>query len=119
MTGVQTCALPILRQAILDGKNLREDAFVKQFESAGCIFTAMTFEFHHKTEPEVIHIRAEFKGNPKIFEVSIVNTYEIKGPEAKPEISVISKNKNFELRSLFWNNAKKIFSEVKKDKTSI
>lgn len=104
-----------IRQAILEGRNLREDAFVKQFEAAGCIFTAMTFEYQHKSTPDIIHIRAEFKGNPKIFEVSIVNSYEIVGLDAKREVSTLSQKRNIELRSICWNNARMIFNEIRKN----
>lgn len=105
-----------IRQAILEGGGLREDAFVKQFEENGCIFTAMTFEFSHKTIPEVIHIRAEFKGSPKVFEVSIVDSFETKGPDAKREVSSLPLKKNLEIRSAFWNQARRIFAEVVSEK---
>ena len=62
--------------------------------------------------PEIIHIRAEFKGNPKIFEVSIVNSYEISGIDAKREVSTLSKSRNIELRSIYWNNARIIYNEI-------
>ena len=43
----------------------------------------MTYEYENKKQPETIQLRAEFKGNPKIFEVSII-TYKItKGLEGK------------------------------------
>ena len=101
-----------IRHAILEGGGLREDAFVKQCEESGCMFTAMTFEFSNKEIPEVIHIRAEFKGNPKIFEVSIVNYFETRGTDAKREITSLPLKKNLEIRSAFWNQARNIYSEV-------
>lgn len=104
-----------IRQAILDGRNLREDAFVKQFEIAGCVFTAMTFEYSHKLMPEIIHIRAEFKGNPKIFEVSIVASYEVVGVNAKREAITLPQKRNIELRSIFWNKARLIFNNLIKE----
>ena len=112
-----TTILSGIRQAILEGGGLREDAFVKQFEENGCIFTAMTFEFSHKTVPEVIHIRAEFKGSPKVFEVSIVDFFETTGPNAKREVSSLSLKKNLEIRSAFWNQARRIFAEVVSEKS--
>ncbi len=112
-----TTILSGIRQAILEGGGLREDAFVKQFEENGCIFTAMTFEFSHKTVPEVIHIRAEFKGSPKVFEVSIVDFFETTGPNAKREVSSLSLKKNLEIRSTFWNQARRIFAEVVSEKS--
>lgn len=110
----ENSSLTGIRQAILDGINLREDAFVKKFEETGCIFTAMTFEYQHESLPEIIHIRAEFKGNPKIFEVSIVNSYEISGVEAKREASTLSVSRNRELRSIYWNNARNIYNDIQR-----
>ena len=101
-----------IRQAILEGGGLREDAFVKQFEESGCIFTAMTFEFSNKTVPEVIHIRAEFKGSPKVFEVSIVDYFETNGTDAKRETASLPIKRNLEIRSAFWNKARIIFTEM-------
>lgn len=107
-----TSILSGIRQAILEGGGLREDSFVKQFEENGCIFTAMTFEFSNKEIPRIIHIRAEFKGSPKLFEVSIVNSFETSGVEAKREISPLSVDENLKIRSLFWNQARRIYAEV-------
>lgn len=112
-----TTILSGIRHAILEGGGLREDAFVKQFEENGCIFTAMTFEFSHKTIPEVIHIRAEFKGSPKVFEVSIEDFFETTGPNAKREVSSLPLKKNLEIRSAFWNQARRIFAEVVSEKS--
>lgn len=111
-----TTILSGIRQAILEGGGLRENAFVKQFEENGCIFTAMTFEFSHKTIPEVIYIRAEFRGSPKVFEVSIVDFFERTGPNAKCEVSSLPLKKNLEIRSAFWNQARRIFTKVVSEK---
>lgn len=102
-----------IKQAILEGHNLRNNPFVKDFEKSGSIFTAMTFEFSHTDLPRVIQIRAEFKGNPKIFEVSIVNFFENTGTNATPEATAIDAEDSFRLRSIFWNNARTIFKEIK------
>lgn len=101
-----------IRQAVLEGGHLREDAFVKQFEEQGCIFSAMTLEFSNKNTPEVIHIRAEFKGSPKIFEVSIINSYEYESTEVKKVVAPLSVKRNLEIRSEFWNNSRKIYREL-------
>lgn len=99
-----------IRQAILDGRNLREDPFVTKYESSGgCLFTAMTYEFEGINSPDIIQIRAEFKGNPKIFEVSIVSSHTRVGTSAKKETKELSNNEHVQLRSLFWNKAKEIF----------
>lgn len=101
-----------IRQAILDGRNLREDPFVTKYESSGgCLFTAMTYEFEGVKTPDIIQIRAEFKGNPKIFEVSIVSSFTRVGTTAKKESKELASNEHIKLRSLFWNNAKSIYKK--------
>ena len=109
---VKTTPLTGIRQAILEGGNLRDNEFVHKFEENGCIFSAMTLEYQNASTPETIHIRAEFKGSPKIFEVSIVNIFENEGLEAKKEQSSLSVKKNLEVRTAFWNNARIIYNEI-------
>lgn len=101
-----------IRQAILEGGHLRDDAFVRRFEEDGCVFAAMTLAFQNTTKPEVIHIRAEFKGNPKIFEVSIVNSYVCEGTDGKLITRPLSAKRNLQIRSEFWNNSRNIYDEI-------
>lgn len=99
-----------ISQAILQGKNLRENSFVKECEKSGYLFTAMTYEYENLSNGKFIQIKAEFKGRPKVFEVSIVSTEELDGsikPKRKP-ISM-SEKECMEIKSLFWNNAKIIY----------
>ena len=98
-----------ITQAILEGRNLREDPFVLQCENSGYIFTAMTYEFESITEPETIQLRAEFKGNPKIFEVSITSYKKTEGTKTKQEVANLSEDRHREIRSTFWNNAKDVY----------
>jgi hypothetical protein len=102
-----------ISQAILEGRNLREDPFVVQYEEKGYIFTAMTYEFENIKEPDTIQLRAEFKGNPKIFEVSIISYKKTTGLKAKKESETLLPDRHREIRSLFWNNAKKVYMELK------
>ncbi len=103
-----------IRQAVLEGKNLRDLDFVKKFEKQGCMFTAMTFEYTHKSDPKTVRMHAEFKGNPKIFEVSLVKYLETVGVEAKTEVATLSKEESLKLQSRFWNKAREIFYQVKR-----
>jgi len=102
-----------ISQAILNGRNLREDPFVLQYEKEGCVFTAMTYEFENTKTPETIQLKAEFKGSPKIFEVSIVSYKVTKDLKAKKESETLPPEKHRELRSLFWNNAKIVYVNLK------
>lgn len=104
-----------IKQAILEGKNLRDADFVKKFEKQGCMFTAMTLEYSHQTLPKIVRMHAEFKGSPKIFEVSLVRYLETVGTEAKVEAATISKEESLELQSQFWNKAKEVYYQVKSE----
>lgn len=101
-----------IRQAILEGGHLRDDAFVKKFEEEGCVFAAMTLAFQNTSTPEIIHIRAEFKGSPKIFEVSIVSSYVSEGTDGKLTTCPLPVKRNLQIRSEFWNNSRKIYKEI-------
>lgn len=110
-----------IRQAILEGKNLRENKFVKASEDQGYIFSSMTYDFIHNKDQKEIKIRAEFKGNPKIFEVVLEDVIETfpssttKDPKettVRSKLSALSDKDNFKVRSTFWNNAKAIYAEV-------
>lgn len=104
-----------IRQAILEGKNLRNNRFVIESEKSGYRFTSMIYEFSNSKTPNYIKIKAEFKGRPKVFEVGIIS-YEgvygstldalVRQPEDLKEIE------NFQIRSIFWNNAKIIFDSL-------
>lgn len=106
-----------IRQAILEGKNLRSNRFVQESQRSGYRFTSMIYEFKNKKTPNYIKLKAEFKGRPKVFEVAITG-YDaeygsgadalVRQPDELKEVD------NYNLRSIFWNNAKAIFSDLKK-----
>ena len=107
-----------IRQAILDGVNLRENPFVKSSEDS-FIFTSMTYEFVEKKTGNKLIIRAEFKGNPKIFEVVLERFLrpgqeldEVEDKDYEDVSSTLSAKENFAYRSLFWKNAKEIYDEL-------
>lgn len=109
-------ALVGITQAILQGQNLRENTFVQQSVKSGYRFNAMTYEFHHKTDPFIIQLKAEFKGRPKVFEVSIVNYDQQIGIAASREAANLSASENRKIRSDFWNNSKEIYNKLIKRK---
>jgi hypothetical protein len=117
-----------IKQAILDGKDLRENKFVKSSEKDGYIFSSMTYNFCEKSSQRHIFIRAEFKGNPKIFEVVLEDAGETMPDPNKqdPKLTIVQSNisnlsdkENFKLRSLFWQNARKIYMEVLSAKSTV
>jgi hypothetical protein len=112
----ETAELAGITQAILQGKGLRENIFVKQSVENGYQFTAMTYEFQHKTKPLFIQVKAEFKGKPKVFEVGIVSYEEHVGIPPRREVAILSATENRLIRSSFWNNAKEIYDSMPKRK---
>lgn len=101
-----------ISQAVLDGRNLREHPFVKQAEKDGCIFTAMTYEFENIKKAQYITIKAEFKGSPKIFEVSVISTANVESTKKRKVYYTPSVEYKRDMSSLFWNNAKKIYLDL-------
>lgn len=102
-----------ITQAILEGKNLRENAFVKQAEELGYAFTSMTYIYASKDNKKKIKLRAEFKGNPKIFEVCLENFMQPDDDGNFFEaIASLPDKENLKIRSLFWNNANIIYRDL-------
>ena len=101
-----------ITQAILEGKNLRENSFVKQSEKSGYRFTAMTYEFSHKKHPYVIEVSSEFKGRPKVFEVSIKSYKQRTGIEENLSSASLSKKEEFALTSKLWSEAEAIYNQL-------
>lgn len=101
-----------ITQAILEGKNLREQDFVRRAEVSGYAFTSMTYTFYRAETNAKVKLRAEFKGNPKIFEVGL-ESYLIPANEGEDRfedsISSLSDSDNMSLRSIFWNNAQSLY----------
>jgi hypothetical protein len=104
-----------IKQAILEGKNLRENSFVRKSEESGYSFASMIYEFSHKKEPDIIQIRAEFKGRPKVFEVGIVDYAQVTDIEGHLKAVTLDSQKSRRIRSEFWNMAKDIYESLIKN----
>lgn len=107
-----------IKQAILDGVNLRENPFVKSSEGS-FIFTSMTYVFLEKNTGNKLVIRAEFKGSPKIFEVVLEQFLrpdqeigETSDDDPEDVSSSLSSKDNWAYRSMFWKNAKEIYDSL-------
>ena len=103
-----------IAQAILEGKNLRENKFVHMAEDGGYVFSSMTYMFERSKDNCHLKIRAEFKGNPKIFEVSLEGFSHTAGDAEDDVVAELTEEQDYEIRSQFWNAAKRIYNELKK-----
>lgn len=101
-----------ITKAILQGEGLRENKFVTASVESGYRFNAMTYEFHHSKEPFVLKIKAEFKGRPKVFEVTIDDYEEILGTGLSRNKLTIPNSYSMQIRSGFWNASKTIFDTI-------
>lgn len=101
-----------ISQAILEGKNLRENKFVRMAEEDGYLFSSMTYMFERKSDSSHIKIRAEFKGNPKIFEVSLESFSKPDTDLSEGNTVDLSDEQNYQYRTMFWNSAKIIYNEL-------
>lgn len=102
-----------ISQAIIEGRNLRDNQFVTNAVSSGFSFAAMTYEFENTSKPVSFQIRAEFKGRPKVFEITILKYNTTLGTEKRKVESSLPSKENFSLRSQFWNFSKEKFSQLK------
>ena len=103
-----------IAQAILEGKNLRENKFVHMAEEGGYVFSSMTYLFERSKDNCHLKIRAEFKGNPKIFEVSLEGFSHTPNDAEEDIVTELNEEQNYDYRSQFWNAAKRIYNELKK-----
>ncbi|WP_454802857.1 hypothetical protein [Mucilaginibacter phyllosphaerae] len=103
-----------ITQAILQGQNLRENSFVKSSVNSGYRFNAMTYEYQHAAQPYFVQVKAEFKGRPKVFEVTIVEYEEVVGETPTRKTINIGEAFSKEIRSIFWNNSKTVFNNIVK-----
>jgi hypothetical protein len=108
----QPSVLSGITQAILEGKDLRINPFIKECEEGGYRFTAMTYEFEHKSQPYVLEIRAEFKGKPKIFEVAVDRSKRRVGIGEQLEESSIPADRKILTLTQFWSYAKGTYDEL-------
>lgn len=102
-----------IAQAILEGKNLRENKFVNLAEEGGYVFSSMTYMFERKKDNCHLKLRAEFKGSPKIFEVSLEGFSRTATEAEEDTVTELTDEQNYDIRSTFWNAAKKIYNELK------
>lgn len=102
-----------INKAIIEGKDIRKEEFVDSCVKKGFRFSAMTYQFEHKKQPLVISVTAEFKGRPKFFEVGISKISESTGLYGTKEPGELPSDENRTLRSVFWNNAKKVYDNLK------
>lgn len=101
-----------ITQAILEGNSLRNNPFVKQCEEGGYRFTAMTYEYEEKEGPNVLGIRAEFKGRPKVFEVALDSFKQREGIEEILKPARLPNEQKVKMLSQFWSKAKEVFDEL-------
>lgn len=106
--------LSVINRAILEGKDLRDNALVTQLEKDGHRFSAMTIEFAEKEQAHVVEMRAEFKLRPDVFEIKIASNKKLVlvGNIETHEPDYLTGEEERELITRFWYAAKHIYDNL-------
>jgi hypothetical protein len=99
-----------ITQAILQGKHLRTNSFVKRCESQGFYFPSMTLFLENMNTPEVIEITIRFKLSPKMFEVVLTGMSE-KTEMGEVPVSFPA-NRQQEILKEFWDTSHRIWQQI-------
>jgi hypothetical protein len=104
-----------INSAVLDGKNLFENTFVKSTLDSGFYFSMATMRLDHREKPEFIDLVIDFKSRPEMCEVRLESSGEY--AEDEGEIKEIKKVLPFEVQEEllynFKNTLSVIFTELK------
>lgn len=99
-----------ISQAILQGKNLRTNSFVKGCESQGFYFPSMTLLLENRNTLEAIQVMIRFKLSPEMFEVVLTDM------KRKSEIgevaTVLPAERQQEILKEFWNTSHEIWHQI-------
>jgi hypothetical protein len=101
-----------ISRAILEGDDLRNNAFVKQSEKSGYKFTAMTYEYENKNHPYVIDVKAEFKFRPIVFEVGVTNYRKVKAPIEELIKTPLNSKEEIKMKMFIWQQAREIYKTL-------
>jgi hypothetical protein len=99
-----------ITQAVLEGKHLRTNSFVKDCERQGFYFPAMRLLLENRNSPEVIEVTIRFKLSPKMFEVVLTSMSE-RQDIGQVETSFTYKRQQEILRE-FWMTCHHIWEEI-------
>jgi hypothetical protein len=114
-TEVEEDILTGINRAILEGRDLRDNAFVKQSEKDGYRFSAMTIEYENINHPYLIEVKAEFKLRPEVFEVGIDGYKRRELNEQNEPIVVdadLSSEDEVKITTFMWHRAKAVYSNL-------
>lgn len=100
-----------IKQAILEGRGLRTNSFVKACEKQGFYFTSMTIQYRHNREPELMNLTVRFKLNPLMFEIVLEDTFLIQALE-QLEPHTFDWQRQREILCTFWSICNRIINQL-------
>jgi hypothetical protein len=100
-----------ISQAIIEGRRLRTNSFVKKCEGQGFYFSSMTIQYRHKDKPEIMNINVRFKLNPQMFEIALEDTFRVEELE-QLEPYVFKWQRQQEVLQLFWGICNDILDQL-------
>ncbi len=99
-----------ITKAILQGRHLRTNSFVRQWERQGYYFPSMTLLLANRKTSEVIKVTIRFKLKPRMFEVILAEMRQKVHVGDVP--AVFSTNRQQEILKEFWNTSHKIWQRI-------
>jgi hypothetical protein len=99
-----------ITQAVLEGKNLRHNSFVKRCERQGYYFPSMTLLLENRKTPEVIQVTIRFKLSPKMFEVILAGMSERHEYGEIP--ATFTPARQQEVLREFWNKSHEVWYSI-------
>jgi hypothetical protein len=102
-----------INQAILQGRHLRTNSFVKKCENQGFYFPSMTLLLENQKTPELIEVTIRFKLSPKMFEVVLTSMGE--KTEMGETVASFTSERQQEILKEFWNASHVIWQRIYKE----
>jgi hypothetical protein len=106
-----------ISQAILEGRRLRTNSFVKRCENQGFYFSSMVIQYRHKEKPEVMNLNVKFKLKPQMFEIALEETFLIEELE-QLEPRVFEWQRQKDILRLFWTTCNDILDQLTEKPTA-
>jgi hypothetical protein len=99
-----------ITQAVLEGRNLRNNSFVKNCERQGFYFPSMTLLLTNRKTPEIVEVTIRFKLVPRLFEVVLTEMRE--NTEMGEELARFTLERQREILREFWTTSNMIWKQV-------
>lgn len=100
-----------IQKAILEGKTLRNNSFVRECEESNYRFMAMSYRYENNDAYSIV-VSSEFKERPKVFEINIVAYTRFEGEDRHSISYHLPKSIRGQILHNFYRVAKTIYDRL-------